>query len=101
MSSTAFSWICDAGLWNHICVNQVILCLKILIGEIYEGHPENKDRLSINKNKQNQNKFTVSLLQTLSYFFYIVAMNIQALFTAYDKLCAFVIDLHHQSLTTA
>lgn len=35
-------------------------------------------------------------------FFYIVAMNIQALFTACDKfLCAFVIDLRHQSLTTA
>jgi hypothetical protein len=37
---------------------------------IYEGRPESKDRLAIKKNKQNINlkKFSVSLLQTLSYF---------------------------------
>jgi len=40
-------------------VDQVILCLEILNGEIYEGHPENKDHLAIKKNKQNKNKFTV------------------------------------------
>lgn len=55
MSSIEFSWICDAGVWNHICVNQVILCLKILNGEIYEGHLENKDCLSIKKNKIRMN----------------------------------------------
>jgi hypothetical protein len=63
VSSIKFSWICDAGLWNHICVIQVILCLKILNGEICKGHPKNKDCLSIKKNKQNKNKFTISLLQ--------------------------------------
>ena len=82
-------------------MNQVILCLKILNGEIYEGHPENKDHLAIKKNKQNKNKFTVSLLQTLSYFFYSRHEHSDT-FTACDKfLCAFVIDLRHQSLTTA
>jgi hypothetical protein len=36
----------------------------------YEGRPESKDHLAINKDKQNENKrkFNVSLLQTLSYF---------------------------------
>jgi hypothetical protein len=32
---------------------------------MYEGRPENKDRLAIKKNKK---KNYVSLLQTLSYF---------------------------------
>jgi hypothetical protein len=31
-------------------------------GEIYEGHPENKDLLAVKKNKENKNKFTASLL---------------------------------------
>jgi len=68
-------------------VDQVILCLEILNGEIYEGHPENKDHLAIKKNKQNKNKFTVWLLQTLSYFFYRVAMNIQALSQHVTSFC--------------
>lgn len=64
---------------------------------LYDDHPESKDPLALQKNKQNTNKFNITIA-ALKLFFHTIITNIQAIVIARDGfLCAFVIDLFRQS----